>query len=242
MAEQSKPEKKGSFDRKRKGTKRAAKGGKSERKGGKKFSKEYRETEWNPNTSLGKLVKDGMITSIDEVFQRNYVIKEIEIYDRLIPNLKEEVCEISMVQRQTAAGEISRFRCTVVVGNENGYIGVGSSKNKEVGPGIRQAIANAKRNLIPVIRGCGSWECNCGGNHSIPYKVDGKAGSVSITLIPAPKGVGLACSKTARLVLNLAGVKDIWTRTSGNTRSRGNMAKAVVDALRKAYNMMVKTE
>jgi len=69
-----------------------------------------------------------MITSIDEVFQRNYVIKEIEIYDRLIPNLKEEVCEISMVQRQTAAGEISRFRCTVVVGNENGYIGVGSSK------------------------------------------------------------------------------------------------------------------
>jgi len=242
MAETPRSQRKAPYERRGKGSKRSSKGGKPERKSGRKFQRSSSEFEWKPVTSLGQLVKDGMITSIEECFQRNYVIKEIQIFDQLLPNLKEEVCEIQMVQRQTAAGESSRFRCTVVVGNENGYIGVGTSKNKEVGPGIRQAIANAKRDLIPVLRGCGSWECNCGGNHSVPYKIDGKSGSVRVTLLPAPKGVWLACSKTAKLVLNLAGIKDIWTRTKGNTRSKGNMAKAVVDALRKAYNMMVRTE
>ena len=242
MSEKDNPGAKSSVRAKRKGTKKPMKGTKGSGRAKRKFSREPKENEWHPITELGNLVKDGMIGTIDEIFQRNYVIKEIQIYDRLLPDLKEEVAEIKMVQRQSAAGQISRFRCTVIVGNENGYIGVGASKNKEVGPGIRQAIAAAKINIIPVIRGCGSWECNCGGKHSIPYKVEGKTASVKVTLLPAPKGVGLACSKTARLVLNLAGIKDIWTKTSGNTRSAGNMAKAVVDALRNAYDMMVRND
>ena len=68
-----------------------------------------------------------------------------------------------MVQKQTDAGKSSRFKCHVVVGNSDGYIGIGSAKNKEVGPGIRRAITKAKLSIIPVKRGCGSWECNCGG-------------------------------------------------------------------------------
>ena len=200
------------------------------------------EKEWIPLTRLGEMVKTGKITSIDEIFKNNYVIKEKEILDVLLPNLKEEVIDIKMVQKQTDAGENSRFKCTVVVGDGNGYIGIGSAKNKEVGPGIRRAITKAKLNIIPVKRGCGSWECNCGGHHSVPFKIEGKMGSVSIMLKPAPKGTGLACSETARLVLKLAGVEDTWTFTRGDTRSRANMAKAVFQALSNMYQVMNKND
>jgi small subunit ribosomal protein S5 len=198
--------------------------------------------EWQPLTRLGEMVKSGKITSIDEIFKNNYVIKEKEILDILLPTLKEEVIDIKMVQKQTDAGESSRFKCTVVVGNSDGYIGIGSAKNKEVGPGIRRAITKAKLSIIPVKRGCGSWECNCGGHHSVPFKIDGKMGSVRITLKPAPKGTGLACSETARLVLKLAGIEDIWTLTKGDTRSRANMAKAVFEALANMYTIMRRSD
>ncbi|WP_457558087.1 30S ribosomal protein S5 [Candidatus Harpocratesius sp.] len=194
--------------------------------------------DWEPLTHLGKMVKAGQITSIEEILRNNYVIKEKEILDFLIPNLKEEVIDIKMVQKQTDAGEQSRFKCSVVVGNEDGFVGLYSSKNKEVGPGIRKAIAKAKLSMIPVKRGCGSWECNCGGNHSIPFETSGKMGSVRVTLKPAPKGTGLACSDTAKLVLRLAGITDVWTVTKGNTKSRTNMAKAVFNALENMYKVM----
>ncbi|MHA1647546.1 MAG: 30S ribosomal protein S5 [Promethearchaeota archaeon] len=197
---------------------------------------------WKPLTQLGKMVKEGQITSIDEILKNNYSIKEKEIVDSLIPNMKDEVIDISMVQKQTDAGEQSRFQCAVVVGNGDGFVGLEISKNKEVGPGIRKAISRAKLSIIPVKRGCGSWECNCGGNHSIPFETTGKMGSVRVTLKPAPKGTGLACSDTAKLVLKLAGITDIWTITKGNTKNRANMAKAVFNALENMYNMMSKDD
>lgn len=196
--------------------------------------------DWQPLTRLGEMVKSGQITSIDEILKSNYVIKEKEIIDSLIPELQEEVIDIEMVQKQTDAGQQSRFKCSVVVGNKNGFVGFYSSKNKEVGPGIRKAISKAKLNMIPVKRGCGSWECNCGGHHSIPFETSGKMGSVRVTLIPAPKGTGLACSDTAKLVLSLAGITDVWTITKGNTKNRTNMAKAVFNALENMYRMMTK--
>ncbi len=212
------------------------------RRGGKRGKRTFQRRnpldDWKPVTSLGKLVKEGQITSIEEVLRSNLVIKEKEILDMLIPNLKEEVIDINMVQKQTDAGEQSRFKCSVVVGNADGFVGVYSSKNKEVGPGIRKAISKAKLSIIPVKRGCGSWECNCGGNHSVPFETSGKMGSVRVTLKPAPKGTGLACSDTAKLVLKLAGITDVWTVTSGNTKSRTNMAKAVFNALENMYKIM----
>jgi small subunit ribosomal protein S5 len=189
------------------------------------------------------MVKEGKkVTNIDEIYRNNYVIKEKEIVDSLVQNLKEEVIDIKMVQKQTDAGEQSRFKCTVVVGNSDGYIGLGSTKNREIGPGIRKSITKAKLSMIPVKRGCGSWECNCGGNHSIPFEITGKMGSVRVTLKPAPRGTGLACSDTAKLVLRLAGIQDIWILTSGNTKCKSNMAKAVFDALQNMYKVVSKKE
>ena len=194
--------------------------------------------EWTPRTWLGRQVKEGKITSIDDIFAMSYRIKESQIVDILLPDMKEEVVEIKMVQKQTDAGQQSRFKATVLVGNEGGYVGLGEAKNKEIGPAIRKAIGLAKLHIIPVKRGCGSWECNCGGNHSIPFEVVGKVGSTQVDLIPAPKGVGLASAATIRLVLKLAGIKDVWTRTKGETRTTANLAKATLQALREAYKVM----
>ena len=84
-------------------------------------------------------------------------------------------------------------------------------------------------------RGCGSWECSCGEPHSIPFKVEGKAGSVRVTLLPAPKGVGLVIGDSAKVVLRLAGIKDIWSKTKGETRTTVNFVKAVYEALKNTY-------
>ena len=198
--------------------------------------------EWIPKTRLGMLVKEGKITSIDEIFVNNLPIREPEIVDALLPDLKHEVVSVNFVQRQTDAGEVSRFQVTVVVGNENGYVGIGMGKAKQIRQAIEKAIKNAKLNIVPVRRGCGSWECLCGEPHSVPFKVFGKSGSVEILLLPAPKGVGLVAGDVAKVVLRLAGIKDVWTRSRGETRTAHNMAKAVYNALKSTYAFKLPTE
>ncbi|MCI4409889.1 MAG: 30S ribosomal protein S5 [Thermofilum sp.] len=192
-------------------------------------------SEWQPRTLLGKMVKEGKIKSIDEIFAKNIPIKEVEIIDTLLPDLKSEVISVGFVQRQTDSGEVSQYQVTVVVGNENGYVGVGMGKSRQIGVAIEKATRRAKLNIIPVRRGCGSWECLCGKPHSIPFKVEGKAGSVKIELIPAPRGVGIVASDVAKTVLRLAGISDVWSRSYGETRTTHNMAKAVYNALKKTY-------
>ncbi|AGT34811.1 MAG: 30S ribosomal protein S5 [Thermofilum sp.] len=192
-------------------------------------------SEWQPRTLLGKMVLEGKIKSIDEIFAKNIPIKEVEIIDTLLPDLKSEVISVGFVQRQTDSGEVSQYQVTVVVGNENGYVGVGMGKSRQIGIAIEKATRRAKLNIIPVRRGCGSWECLCGKPHSIPYKVEGKAGSVKIELIPAPRGVGIVASDVAKTVLRLAGISDVWSRSYGETRTTHNMAKAVYNALKKTY-------
>jgi len=125
----------------------------------------------------------------------------------------------------------------VAVGNGDGYIGIGSAKAKQMRNAIDKAIVDAKLNLIPVRRACGSWECRCGQPHSVPFKVVGKAGSVEVTLIPAPRGTGLAAGDVGKMVLRLAGIKDVWTRTKGETRTAANFAKAVYEALKQTYKV-----
>lgn len=191
--------------------------------------------EWKPKTLLGILVKEGKITNIDQIYENNLPIKEVEIIDMLLPDLKHEVLSVNFVQRQTDAGETSQFQVTVAVGNENGYVGVGIGKGKQIREAIEKAIRNAKLNVIPVRRGCGSWECLCGRPHSILFKVSGKSGSVTVKLLPAPRGVGLVAGDIGKVVLRLAGVKDVWTRSRGETRTAHNMAKAVYNALKETY-------
>jgi len=188
--------------------------------------------EWVPRTRLGKLVAEGKIKTIEEALSSGLPLKEPEIVDVLLPNLEDDVLEISMVQRMTDSGRRTKFRVTAVVGNRDGYVGVGVGKASQVAPAIQKAINDAKLNIFKVQRGCGSWECGCGGDHSIPFKVTGSSGSVRVTLIPGPKGLGIVAGAVAKRVLELAGVKDVWSFTKGQTKTTVNFAKATYEALK----------
>ncbi len=194
--------------------------------------------EWVPRTKVGRMVKEGRITSIKELFELNLPILEPEIVDLLLPNLQHEVIDISIVQKQTDAGELSRFKAVVVMGNGEGYVGIGTGKAKQLRFAIQKAIVNAKLNIVPVRRGCGSWECMCGEPHSVPFTVKGKSGSVEVILYPAPKGTGLVAGDTAKVVLRMAGIKDVWTKTLGETRTTYNFARATYNALKNTYRFM----
>ncbi len=189
--------------------------------------------EWEPKTKLGKLVAKGEIRSMEKALNSGLPLKEVEIVNKLV-QLDDEVLDVNMVQRMTDSGRRVKYRTQVVVGNRSGLVGIAEARHEEVGPAIRKAIENAKLNLINVRRGCGSWECGCGEKHSIPLKTTGKSGSSRITLIPAPKGIGLAAGETAKRVLELAGIQDIWSFTRGETRTTINFGKATFNALRRA--------
>ncbi|MFW9928760.1 MAG: 30S ribosomal protein S5 [Candidatus Thorarchaeota archaeon] len=192
---------------------------------------------WNPRTKLGRMVKDGEITSIQEIFLQNKRIQDIEIVDTLVPGLEETILDVKRVQRQTDAGRKTAFQAIAAVGNRNGIIGVASGKDVGMGTAIRNAIKNAKLSIIPVKRGCGSWECACHDPHSIPVSVEGHCASVSAKLLPAPRGLGLVTGEAAKKVLKLAGIQDVWSRTSGDTRTTSNYVKAVFEALKATYYM-----
>lgn len=197
---------------------------------------------WVPRTRIGKMIQEGRIVSMEEVFAEGHKIHEPEIVNLLLPDLQEEVINVNLVQKQTDAGEKSRFKAVVAVGNRDGYIGLGSGKAKQVRTAIEKASVDARLNIILVRRGCGSWECGCGKLHSLPFQVNGKCGGVDIVLIPGPRGLGIVASEVAKVILGLAGVKDIWTRSSGSTRTIPSFASAVFDALKKTYSLVTPAE
>ncbi len=194
---------------------------------------------WVPRTKVGRLVLEGKITSLEEIFRRNLPLLEPEIVDYLIgEQLQHEVIDVTIVQKMTDAGRVTRFRAVVVVGNGDGYVGLGKGKARQFREAINKALRNAKLNITPVRRGCGSWECTCGEAHSVPFTVRGKSGSVEVILKPAPKGTGLVAGEVAKKVLRLAGIRDLWTFTKGETRTSYNFARAVFIALRNTYRFM----
>ena len=192
----------------------------------------YNKEEWEPKTNLGRMVKEGTITDIDEILEKGLPIMELEIVNNLLPDLEEEVMDVNLVQRMHKSGRKVNFRVIVAVGNKKGYVGLGQGKAKEVGPAIRKAVDNAKFNIVKVRRGCGDWGCVCGREHTVPFKVSGKSGSVRVTLIPAPGGVGLAIGNVGKTILGLAGIYDVWSQTMGQTQTTINFANAVFDALK----------
>ena len=203
---------------------------------------EARVESWVPRTRLGKMIQEGKISSIEEVFAEGQKIREPEIVDVLLPDLQEEVININLVQKQTDAGEKSRFKAIVAVGNRDGYAGLGTGKAKQVRTAIEKAAMDARLNVVQVRRGCGSWECGCGKPHSLPFQVRGKCGGVEILLVPGPRGLGIVASEEAKVILGLAGVKDVWTRSFGATRTVPSFAFAVFDALRKTYRLVTPAE
>ncbi len=191
------------------------------------------ETSWIPKTKVGEQVKNGQIKSLEEIFYLGKTIKEVGIVDALIPKLEDKVLEIASVQRMTKNNRRQKFRVTVVVGDRNGHVGIGVGKDVEVKPAIETAIRDAKKNIISIRLGCGSWECNCGTQHTLPLTETAKCGSSLVTLKPAPRGVGIVAADTMRSVLELAGVKDVWTYSRGRTRNVYNVAMATCTALKK---------
>ncbi len=211
---------------------------------------------WIPRTELGKAVAEGRITSMDEIFATGRKIKEPEIADKLL-QLRSEIILVGSssgkgggkrrtptkrTTRMHRSGRRYRVSALVAVGNGDGYLGIGRASSLDNRTAVEKATENAKLNIIPVKRGCGSWECACGGNHSVPYEIDGKKGSVRVMLKPAPKGIGLCISSEAKKLMQLAGVKDIWSKSFGATSSRINLAMAIFDAFRKINRMKTKDE
>lgn len=212
---------------------------------------------WKPQTEIGKQVKAGQITVIDEILDKGIRIMESEVVDALIPNLQSDLIAVGQskgkfgggkrsiwrqTQKKTAEGNKPKFSAVAVVGNNNGYVGLGAGKAKETVPAREKANKNARLNIIKVRRGCGSWECGCGTPHSIPFKVKGKCGSVIMELIPAPRGTNLCIEKECSKIVRLAGIKDVYSRTYGQTKTKMNLVKACMDALVKLSQIKVSQE
>ncbi|HLD63225.1 MAG TPA: 30S ribosomal protein S5 [Candidatus Norongarragalinales archaeon] len=198
--------------------------------------------EWIPKTTLGKKVLAGEITSFDQVAEQNLKILEPEIIDVLVPDLADEVLQITSTQRMTAYGRKQQMRAVVILGNKRGFIGVGVGKGAETRDAIAKAVRDSKMNLTRIQLGCGSWECGCGSEHSIPLTVKGFSGSTEITIKPAPRGVGVVAGETARKVLEMAGIKDCWTFSKGRTRNILNAVLATVHALNSLNKLKKGTE
>merc|ERR1712039_774447 len=150
--------------------------------------------------------------------------------------LKDEVVKIHPVQKMTSAGQRNRFVAYALVGDGNGHIGLGNKVGKEVATAIRGAVIAAKLALIPVRRGY--WGNKLGAPHTVPMKVTGKCGSVSVKLIPAPRGTAIVGSPALKKLMNFAGVQDVFSCSSGHTRTKGNFIKATFEALKNTYTFM----
>lgn len=201
---------------------------------------------WIPKTKLGRLVKSGEIKSINEVLDSGTKIIEAEVVDALLPGLRSELIRIGQAKGKFGGGQRRPFRRTqkkvregarnkytylAIVGDGNGYIGIGKGSSRESLLARQRAMINAKRTIKYIFRGCGDWECGCRTTHSLPFVVEGKSASVRILLKPAPKGTGLVISDEGKKILDIVGIKDAWCETHGESRTRMNYAYAVVDAL-----------
>ncbi|MER3407389.1 MAG: 30S ribosomal protein S5 [Nitrososphaera sp.] len=195
------------------------------------------QVEWKPRTTLGQQVLAGKITSMDQIYENGLRIQESEIVRHLLPDIKSQVVHVGIVQKQTDAGEMTRFNALVAVGNEAGWFGIGKGKAAQMRLAIDKATTAAYLNVIPVKLGCGSWECKCTQLHSVPFKVRGKGGSVTLEIIPGPRGLGIVAGENIRNLLKLAGMKDAWTKTFGSTSTMSSTTKAIFNALRSTYSV-----
>ena len=187
-------------------------------------------------TKLGRLVKAGKIKTIEHIYLFSMPIKEYEIVEYFLGEkgsgkLKDEVMKVQPVQKQTRAGQRTRFKAFVLVGDFDGHVGLGVKVGKEVANAIRAAIIDGKMNVVPARRGY--WGNKIGLPHTVPNKIHGKCGSVHIRLVPAPRGTGIVAAPVSKKILQYAGVTDCFTQTKGTTMV-GASVSAVAPLLQSA--------
>lgn len=217
-----------------------------------KVKRGFDKAVWKPRTGIGKKVKNEEIKDIDEILDKGLSILEFEIVDALLPNINTELLLIGQskgkfgggqrrifkqTQKKTQEGNKPHFAIYACVGDGDGHLGLGYGKSKETVPAREKALRMAKLNVIKIRRGCGSWQCGCKEPHTIPFAVKGKCGSCIIELIPAPKGTGLCVENECQKVLKLAGIKDIWSKTKGQTKTKINLITACFNALKNLIKM-----
>jgi small subunit ribosomal protein S5 len=218
--------------------------------------REFDKEAWKPKTEMGVKVKSDEIKSMEEVISLGRKMLEPEIVDALIPDLESEFVDVGQskgkfgggkrsiwrqTQKKTKEGNKPKFTTMIIVGNKNGYVGLGRGKAKETMPAREKALRQAKLSLIKIVRGCGSWE-GVPDTNSIPFTVEGKCGSVKIRLMPAPKGTGLCIEDQCKKMLGLAGIKDVYSKTFGQTKVKINLMQACFDALKNLSSIKVSTD
>tara|TARA_Y100000034_G_scaffold66791_1_gene80600 strand:- start:1052 stop:1825 length:774 start_codon:yes stop_codon:yes gene_type:complete len=201
--------------------------------------------DWRPKTRLGLMVKSGKIKDMDEALK--YRILEAEIVDSLM-DVKSDILNIGQAkgkfgggkrrawrqtQRKTKEGNVPTFSCMAVAGDGDSYIGLGYGRAKETLPARAKAVRKAKLNVFKINKSCSSFDCTCGEPHTVPFIVEGKAGSCRVKLMPAPQGTGLVVGDELKKILRIAGIKDVYSVTSGKIRTTLNLAKACINALEK---------
>ena len=142
--------------------------------------------------------------------------------EKNVKTLEELVIEVKSVVKVTAGGRQRRFSATVVVGDKKGLVGIGIGKANEVPDAVKKAIQAANKSLIKI---------DLIDNRTIAHEVVGKSGAAKVLIKPAPAGSGLISGGAVRAVLELAGVKDISSKSLG-ARTKLNMATATINALK----------
>lgn len=137
-------------------------------------------------------------------------------------DLKEKVVNINRVAKVVKGGRNFRFSALVVVGDENGHVGVGMGKSIEIPEAIRKGIEDAKKNLVTVSM----------VGTTIPHIIDGKFGTAVIHIMPGVEGTGVLAGGPVRAVLELSGLKDVRAKSLGSSNPR-NVVSATIDGLAK---------
>ena len=135
-------------------------------------------------------------------------------------DLKEKVVNINRVAKVVKGGRNFRFSALVVVGDENGHVGVGMGKSVEIPEAIRKGIEDAKKNLVSVAM----------VGTTVPHQVNGKFGTSNVLIMPAKEGTGVLAGGPARAVLELAGLKDVRAKSLGSNNPN-NMVSATINGL-----------